>query len=65
MNVGERLDDAIDILRNHAEGQQLLGPNSFLSPPNNTELTTLEGHVVIIFFFLFQNIFKFKFGWLF
>ncbi|XP_075590897.1 transcription factor daughterless isoform X3 [Dermatophagoides farinae] len=44
VNVGERLDDAIDILRNHAEGQQLLGPNSFLSPPNNTELTTLEGH---------------------
>ncbi|XP_027206143.2 transcription factor daughterless isoform X4 [Dermatophagoides pteronyssinus] len=50
VNVGERLDDAIDILRNHAEGQQLLlaapsSSNSFLSPPNNTDLTTLEGHV--------------------
>lgn len=54
MNVGERLDDAIDILRNHAEGQQLLGPNSFLSPPNNTDLTTLEGaHVVIILNFFY------------
>lgn len=45
VNVGERLDDAIDILRNHAEGQQVLGPNSYL-PPNNANLTHLDGHVV-------------------
>ncbi|KAJ6225042.1 hypothetical protein RDWZM_003587 [Blomia tropicalis] len=43
VNVGERLDDAIDILRNHAEGQ-LLGPNSYL-PPTNSTLTQLDGHV--------------------
>lgn len=45
MNVVERLDDAIDILRNHAEGQQI-GPNSYL-PPNNTDITQLDAHVVI------------------
>ena len=46
MNVGERLDDAIDILRNHAEGQQILGPNSYL-PPSNSNITPLDGHVNI------------------
>ena len=37
--MGERLDDAIDILRNHAEGPG--------GPPNyHTNLTQLESHVV-------------------
>ncbi|KPM04566.1 daughterless-like protein [Sarcoptes scabiei] len=48
VNVGERLDDAIDVLRNHVEGQVLsIGMNSYLQPPNNSaaDLTQLEAHV--------------------
>jgi hypothetical protein len=39
--MGERLDDAIDILRNHAEG----APNY-----HSSNLTQLESHVVSLFF---------------
>ncbi|KAH9388884.1 Transcription factor 4 [Tyrophagus putrescentiae] len=47
-NVGERLDDAIDILRSHAgpslECSQLGGLGAYL-PPSNSSLTQLDGQL--------------------